>query len=664
MSSNVGNTAGNNAGNDANNPYPPLLMSNNFNPFTVSPYSPLTANQGGDSHNPQVDTISPYTVTTIEILGNMNIADPYIFSIHGQQILPNQIQDGIVVVTANENSGITNSDFLVTMAGTNILEVLAQSATFQNYGPGDYTLNVIGQTNTLKLAVGPTISVPVGYVAYVEGNVLVNGTVTSSGTFDISGLQVDTLGVKTLLEVSGQTVLYGPVSALQGINVTGNAYISNNLDVSGNVDISGNAYIASNLDVSGNANITGNVYIANNLDVSGNINFINISVENARVTKFLGVSGEIDLSGVLQINYPFTNVNNNPVMYVNGKSIFYNDISMNGGQLFVDATLVGNKYSSIQPTLVINEDAPDNENANFEVLGLSNFIGSISIQDNLDISSGRIDVSNIVVKGYIDVSSGKIDVSGMYVKHNLDVSGHIDVSGLYVYHNLDISGNLSVGGTTIFSNASFQNLDVSGNLTVYNRADISGLYVYHNLDVSSGKIDVSGLYIKNNLDISGNLELSGNLIAYNSADISGLYVYHDLDVSGQIDTSGLYVYNNLDVSGNTNIQGITSYRIQVFDVDSAVTTITDISNQPTIYVVDCATAGVIIDLTTVSLIASSLKVGVTYYFIAKNTGAGTLQITYNSLDGPVTTAGVPAPLLTILVCVNYDGTDNFFSAST
>jgi archaellum component FlaG (FlaF/FlaG flagellin family) len=102
----------------------------------------------------------------------------------------------------------------------------------------------------------------------------------------------------------------------------------------------------------------------------------------------------------------------------------------------------------------------------------------------------------------------------------------------------------------------------------------------------------------------------------------------------------------------------------VFDVSPLIT---DISNQPTIYVVDCAATGVTIDLTSPGIIPSSLKTGVTYYFIAKNTGAGTLQITYNSLDialNPVTTAGVPAPLLITLVCVNYDGTNNYFSAST
>jgi hypothetical protein len=202
-----------------------------------------------------------------------------------------------------------------------------------------------------------------------------------------------------------------------------------------------------------------------------------------------------------------------------------------------------------------------------------------------------------------------------------------------------------VDGTTTFGNATFLNQ-----------------YIQNKLDVS-GQTDTSGLYVKHNLDVSGNLTVDGTT-TFANATFQNQYIQNKLDVSGQTDTSGLYVYNNLDVSGNiniqgnTNIQGTTNYRIQVLDVSA---TITDISDQPTMYVVDCGGAAPTIVLTGVT--GSPLKVGVTYYFIAKNT-VGNLQISYKSLDGPVTTAGVPAPLLTILVCVNYDGTDNFFSAST
>ena len=483
----TGNTTGNTIGNIAKDRYNTivsLLMSNNFNPFTMSPYSPLTANQGGDTHNPQVDTIRTYTNPTIEVLGNMNIATPYTFSINNQQIRPNQIADGTVTAAVNFNGSTTNSDFLVKMGGTDILTVMSTDATFQAYGGGPYTLNVVGQTYTSTLTVGPTITLPVSpEVVYILGNVKIDGSVSTTGSFDVSSLYItNNLDVSGQLNISGEYI-YNNLDVSGQLNVSGE-YIYNNLDVSGTIRAT-NVYIYNNLDVSGNTHITGNLDISGNLDVSGNINFVNVTVANAHITNRLGVSGELDLSGILQINAPFNTVTNDPALYVNGKSTFYNDVDISGGQLIVDATLAGNKYNTIQPVLVVNASAPNNQDAKFEVLGLSNFRGNVIVQDILD------------------------------------------------------------------------------------------------------------------------------------------------------------------------------YRIQVVDVSA---TITDISDQPTMYVVDCGGSNQTIVLTGVT--SSSLRVGVTYYFTAKNTGAGTLQITYKSLDGNVTTAGVPAPRLITLICVSYTGATNYFSAST
>jgi hypothetical protein len=118
---------------------------------------------------------------------------------------------------------------------------------------------------------------------------------------------------------------------------------------------------------------------------NSNIRFVNIV--NAHITDTLSVSGEIDLSGVLNINYPYTGVpRSNTVMQVNGKTNMYNDVNIDGGQLIVNASLAGNIYSTIKPTLVINANAPSITNAKLEVVGLSNFLGNVAIQDNIDAS--------------------------------------------------------------------------------------------------------------------------------------------------------------------------------------------------------------------------------------------------------------------------------------
>ena len=570
MSSNTGNG---DAGSDPNNVYPSLLSSNNFNPYTVSPYAPLTANQGGDNRNPEVDTIRAYSVSTIEVLANMNIATPNTFSINGQQILPNQIVSGITKAYVIGNSGIGTAEFVLQMNTTEILAISSVEATFQNENTGlPFTLNVKGQTNTQKLAVGtPPDPFPAGYIVNVDGNVLVDGNISSSGTFDISGLQVETLGVKTLLDVSGQSHLYGLVTAQNGINVTGNSYVLGRVGIQKTnpteaLDVVGNIRVSNNLDVSGNAQITGNTYIQGNLDVSGAINLEDVIIIDAKVTNVLTVLGRIDTSG-LRINSPFTGLpSGTMVMEINGKSTFYNDMDITGGQLNVNATLAGNTYNTIKPTLLINESIPADNTARLEVNGFSNFLGSVYVENDID-ASGTIRTVNEYVKNNLDVS-GNLTVSGtttfanaqftnLYVQNKLDVSGQIDTSGLYVKNNLDVSGNLNVSGTTTFGNAQFANQYVQNKLDVSGQIDTSGLYVYNNLDVS-GQIDTSGLYVYNNLDVSGNLNVSGTT-TFGSAQFQNQYIQNKLDVSGQTDVSGLYVYNNLDVSGNLNVSGITTF---------------------------------------------------------------------------------------------------------
>ena len=370
---------------------PNKLSSNNWNSFVTSPYSPLTTSGGGSDINPQIDSIRAFSVQQIQVLADFNIASPYTFSINGNQVTPNRIYDG--TATAIITGGIVNTFVITYIPGNPVFEVANTQAIFQN-ASFPYTLTVLGTTKTSLLSVGsPLSSVPSGYVALINGNVVVNGTITSTGTFDLSGLQVNTLGVKQLLDVSGQTVLSGSVTARSGINVTGNSYILGNLGIQKTnptvaLDVSGNIRVSNNLDVSGNTQITGNTAIRGNLDVSGsnsNIQFVNIT--NANIVNTLSVSGEIDLSGILNINYPYTGVPNpNTVMQVNGKTNMYNDVNIDGGQLFVNASLAGNVYSSIKPTLIVNANAPSITDAKLEVVGLSNFLGSVAVQNNIDIS--------------------------------------------------------------------------------------------------------------------------------------------------------------------------------------------------------------------------------------------------------------------------------------
>jgi hypothetical protein len=426
---------------------PPRLSSNNWNSFVTSPYSPLTATAGGTNINPQIDSIRAFSVQQIQVLADFNIASPYSFSINGNQITPNRIYSGIANATIT--GGTTNSFVITYITGNPVFAVENTRAIFQN-SSFPYILTVVGTTKTSLLSVGAPLSdVPSGSVALINGNVVVNGTITSTGSFDISGLQVSTLGVKQLLDVSGQTVLYGPVTARSGINVIGDSYILGNLGINTinpatALDVSGNIRVSNNLDVSGNVQITGNTEIDGTLDVSGTVTLKNVDILNAYVENILSVTGGIDLSGsgALNINYsgiPPTTPSGSTVMQINGFSNFYNDVEIDA-QLFVDAPgSLASAFSRIKPTLLINENNAEDINARLEVAGLSNFIGSVAIKNNIDVSG------NARIYGTLD---SRIPTSSPTVSSATPTLPLNSYATMYIIDNSAFGNTITVDTTT------------------------------------------------------------------------------------------------------------------------------------------------------------------------------------------------------------------------
>jgi hypothetical protein len=71
------------------------FISNNANPFLVSPYSPNQVNGTAVQTTFYVNTIKPLTPTgTIQIQGNVNIATPYNLLLNGNQMYTDRIYSG------------------------------------------------------------------------------------------------------------------------------------------------------------------------------------------------------------------------------------------------------------------------------------------------------------------------------------------------------------------------------------------------------------------------------------------------------------------------------------------------------------------------------------------------------------------------------------------
>ena len=70
------------------------FISNNANPFLISPYSPNQVNGSNNQSVFYVNTINPLTPSgTIQVQGNMNIASGYYLSLKGNQVYTNKIYE-------------------------------------------------------------------------------------------------------------------------------------------------------------------------------------------------------------------------------------------------------------------------------------------------------------------------------------------------------------------------------------------------------------------------------------------------------------------------------------------------------------------------------------------------------------------------------------------
>jgi hypothetical protein len=465
---------------------PNKLSSNNWNSFVTSPYSPLTAATGGGGIDIQVNSIRAFSVDTIEVLSNLNIATGSSFKINGQIINPNRIiSDG---ATATILGGTTRT-FIVDYGAGTIFEVANTSATFQNAAsiiPNSYILNVFGTTRTYKLSVGnPPPSVPTGYVASFAGDVIVNGTVTSSGTFDISGLQVNTLGVKQLLDVSGQSVLNGLVTARNGINVTGNSYVLGNLGVGKTnptvaLDIAGSENISQNLTVNGNATINGILGISGGLDISGSTTFYsNTNISSLYVKNNEDISGNLNLigtvnsptsmiGGTMRIGIPYSSYTSptnatHDALFAYGRGFFNDSITVgstapanNVGSIYVSArtgaTAAANP-SYITPYLVIGANVFAGGSTvpyNLEVNGTTHITQDVTMDSNATVSgtlNSRIQVISLSYTAFTGLSNQSttyiVNCDGASRTLNIPLTGGPFRVGIVYYF---VPSNVGAGG--------------------------------------------------------------------------------------------------------------------------------------------------------------------------------------------------------------------------
>jgi hypothetical protein len=159
---------------------PNLFISNNANPFLISPYAPNQLSQTTANAIVSTNTIKPLTPGgTIQIQGDVNVAAPYQLSLDGNPLRTDRIYAGVSLGTPAQIICSTTPDIQVELAGTTNVLFETASTKFQTAAaPGAYSLFVDGTISTAAIAVttaagaapggAPVASLPitVGGVAY------------------------------------------------------------------------------------------------------------------------------------------------------------------------------------------------------------------------------------------------------------------------------------------------------------------------------------------------------------------------------------------------------------------------------------------------------------------------------------------------------------------
>ena len=152
-----------------------LFISNNANPFLISPYAPNQLSRTTANAILAANTIKPLTPGgTIQIQGNVNVAAPYQLSLDGKAIATDRIYAGTSIGSPAEvGCSAIPPEVIVSLNGEANVRFEPNVATFEiASASGTYSLFVSGTVSTAAIAVTTALSLaPLGPFA---GSIIVN----------------------------------------------------------------------------------------------------------------------------------------------------------------------------------------------------------------------------------------------------------------------------------------------------------------------------------------------------------------------------------------------------------------------------------------------------------------------------------------------------------
>ena len=497
----------------------------------------------------------------------------------------NTAMTGNVTIQGTGTSSWTSASSAVTLAGT--LAVTGVTTHTGNIVPsGDLVSNIGTQTSrfiglytsnanvytTANILAANVLTLNVYNVVYLGnttyhiGPSIFTGNTTVTGIIQPSGTGVSGVGAPGALFANAwiQTANIGSAIAQQSMNITGNVFVSNSINVTNVLSVTTNAsYLnvltyanISQLNVFTGANVTylnvmniANVNIANVLTTnvqSANIVFANIQNLNVSTGANVSYLNVAYIANVNNANVLTTNVQSANIVFANVQNL---NVSTGANVSYLNVAFISNINNA--NVLTLNVQTSNTQFANIVNLNVSSGanISYLNVFQQANIISSNLVTAN--------VQSANIVFANV---QNLNVSTGANVSYLNVAYIANVN-NANVLTTNVQSAnivfANVQNLNVStgANVSYLNVAYIANV---NNANVLTTNVQSANIVFANVQNL--NVSTGANVSYLNVAFISNINNANVLTLNVQ--TANIVTANivNLNVSSGANISYLNVYQ--------------------------------------------------------------------------------------------------------
>jgi predicted acyltransferase (DUF342 family) len=383
--------------------------------------------------------------------------------------LTNYVYQQVTLSDWNVNSLISSKFVGIGLQGT----ITDENFSFDDYG---YILHVNGSSYFQDFC-------KFNDNIYVENDININNNLNVNGNTQINTLSVNNLSIYESATINNMSVFNLDVSNSLNINCEASFY--NNVSILGNTTVNNNLLVNKNVNIDNSLNVLGNVNISVNLNVKNNIS--------------------------------------THTLYVNGSSIFNNNIS-----------------------------APFIETKNASIYNLSsNNITTYYINTYNDSTIGNnLKVTNNITTNSLTVNNNASINNNLYVANYANIE-NVSVKNNAELHNLNVVTNTTTNNINILTKATINNLEVNGTTTTKNTT-MNGTLNYNNMYLGPSLSQNQGTY--SNIIYFGPNKTEFNKKNHNVfVDIDGNahigILYADTIICSDIDTST----SGTSVRLNTNI---------------------------------------------------------------------------------------------------------------